>query len=327
MSVQRIEAKPGLLLGLLTQLPSQGREWRREVLVPPRRLVRSTLFQSAFLLSYANTSPVGSLRSIPPLAGFLRYYKPLRLPTRPSGSYVFPPSVEAIALASPGLPGSSAGLSACAVPIHPGRPDGCLRSLLHHQRRASPLLGGLTALLSCNEAESGSLSLRLTRSLSGASTQRITPLAARFPTCRTSNYQGHLLSDCKTSQSFPGAPKAQRHQGGLFWASFVPLCLRGEAKEASPEEATLSAFPGGRVLAAMTTASPTDASVPCRGSTPALRFASDTWSVVCRSPLTIEPPRRTTGSLRRLGHQAPFGRCSRTGPERRVRAQTRGMCL
>jgi len=42
-----------------------------------------------------------------------------------------------------GLPGSSADLSACAVPYHPGRPDGCTCSLLPHRRRASPLSGGL----------------------------------------------------------------------------------------------------------------------------------------------------------------------------------------
>ena len=42
-----------------------------------------------------------------------------------------------------GLPGSSADLSACAVPYHPGRPDGCICSLLPRRRRASPLSGGL----------------------------------------------------------------------------------------------------------------------------------------------------------------------------------------
>jgi len=49
--------------------------------------------------------------------------------------------------------------------------------------RISPLFGGLSALHLRNEAESGSLSLRLTRSLGGASTSRITPRAARFATC------------------------------------------------------------------------------------------------------------------------------------------------
>ena len=84
---------------------------------------------------------------------------------------------------APGLPGSSTDLSARAVPYHPGRPDGCFRSLLHHRRRASPLSGGLATLLLCNEAESGSLALRLARSLGEASTLRITPRAARSATC------------------------------------------------------------------------------------------------------------------------------------------------
>ena len=33
----------------------------------------------------------------------------------------------------PGLPGSSTDLSPCAVPNHPGEPDGCLHPLLHHR--------------------------------------------------------------------------------------------------------------------------------------------------------------------------------------------------
>jgi hypothetical protein len=43
--------------------------------------------------------------------------------------------------------------------------------------------GSLADLHLCNEAETGSLALRLARSLGGASTGRIAPLAARFATC------------------------------------------------------------------------------------------------------------------------------------------------
>ena len=82
-----------------------------------------------------------------------------------------------------GLPGSSTDLSARAVPNHPGRSNGCICSFLHHQRRASPLSGGLATLQLRNEAESGSLALRLARSLGGASTLWITPRTARSATC------------------------------------------------------------------------------------------------------------------------------------------------
>ena len=40
----------------------------------------------------------------------------------------------------PGLPGSSALLSACAVSNHPGKPNGCLRPLLHRRCQASSSL-------------------------------------------------------------------------------------------------------------------------------------------------------------------------------------------
>ena len=42
-----------------------------------------------------------------------------------------------------GLPGSSADLFARAVPLHPGRPARCLRSLFPLPWQASPLSGGL----------------------------------------------------------------------------------------------------------------------------------------------------------------------------------------
>ena len=79
----------------------------------------------------------GPLRStgITPLP---RYYGPLRLPTWPQAGYVFPTRVAGNSSTAPGLPGSSADLSARAVPNHPGRSDGCSRSLLPHRQRASP---------------------------------------------------------------------------------------------------------------------------------------------------------------------------------------------
>ncbi len=97
--------------------------------------------QSAHLPTYSSESAVGALRStgITPL---LHYYGPLRLPARPSHGYVFPPNVAGLSRTTPGLPGSSTDLSARAVPSHPGRPDGCTRSLLPHRRLASPFPAG-----------------------------------------------------------------------------------------------------------------------------------------------------------------------------------------
>ena len=97
--------------------------------------------QSAHSPSYGRTSLAGLLGStdITPLP---RYYEPIRLPARPADGYVFPPAVEARGLIGPGLSGSSTDLSARAVPYHPGRPAGCLRSLLDRRRLASPSLAG-----------------------------------------------------------------------------------------------------------------------------------------------------------------------------------------
>jgi hypothetical protein len=74
-----------------------------------------------------------------------------------------------------GLPGSSADLSARAVPNYPGKSDGCILPLL------SPSMAGFILIRRTghfhwrNEAESGSLALRLMRSPRKASPTRITP--------------------------------------------------------------------------------------------------------------------------------------------------------
>ena len=97
--------------------------------------------QSAFLSFVANAIPVRPLRSTR-VTRLPRYYEPVRLPTSPPGGYVFPPAVEGITLAMPGLPGSSANLSARAVPSHPDEPDGFFGSLLLRRWQASPSLEG-----------------------------------------------------------------------------------------------------------------------------------------------------------------------------------------
>ena len=120
----------------------------------------------------------------------------------PSG-YVFPSA----SFPAAGLPGSSAALSAHAIPFHPGEPDGCFHSFLHRQLWASPYSAGWPlSPLTYHEAESGSLALWLTPLSHEASPARITPACARLTTCATSNSHGELLSVHEISQAYPGAP-------------------------------------------------------------------------------------------------------------------------
>ena len=57
-----------------------------------------------------------------------------------------------------------------------------------------------------NEAEVGSLALRLALSPLKASPDRVTPSHARSATCQAGNLQGELLSVHKIDQAWPGAP-------------------------------------------------------------------------------------------------------------------------
>ena len=63
-----------------------------------------------------------------------------------------------------------------------------------------------------NEAEVGSLALRLALSPLKASPDRVTPSHARSATCQTGNLQGELLSVHKIDQAWPGAPGEQVKQ-------------------------------------------------------------------------------------------------------------------
>ena len=78
-------------------------------------------------------------------------------------------------------------------------------SLLHDRCQASPSLAGWPLPL-LNGAEPGSLALRLTSSPSEASTDRITPPAARSATGRTSNSPDKHVSSCQIIQTSPDAP-------------------------------------------------------------------------------------------------------------------------
>ncbi len=83
----------------------------------------------------------------------------------PAHGYLFPPAVGRVATpAPPGIPVSSTNLSLCAVPNHPEKPSGVLLPLFHHWWQASPSLAGWPSFNLRHEAESGSLSLRLTGS-------------------------------------------------------------------------------------------------------------------------------------------------------------------
>ena len=70
--------------------------------------------------------------------------------------------------------------------------------------------GRMATPIKFNEAESGSLALRLAPSPHEASPDRVTPSRARSATCQTGNFQGELLSAHKIGQASPGAPGLTR---------------------------------------------------------------------------------------------------------------------
>jgi hypothetical protein len=158
-----LEACTNKSLGTPTQSPS----WRDARQLPT---VGSKLHVER-ISAYDDTNPAGSLRSTG-ITRLRRYYEPLRLPTWPKAGYEFPVSVGG---------GSSepctrhAGslrflvyLSTPAVLNHPGGPGRCTcswlrgRCWLHHLRKDGHPQ-------QFNEAESGSLTLRLTPLRSEAS--------------------------------------------------------------------------------------------------------------------------------------------------------------
>ena len=75
-----------------------------------------------------------------------------------------------------------------------------------------PFFGRKATSIFCNEAESGSLALRPTPSVTRASTGELPRFAAWLPTCRTSNLHGQHLSVDESSQAWPDAPKTQRRK-------------------------------------------------------------------------------------------------------------------
>ena len=102
-----------------------------------------------------------------------RYYEPVRLPNQPRHGYVFPHFVDDSSTTGPGLPGSSTDLSTRAVPYHPGEPDECTHPLLLRRWQASASLADWPLSSKRNEANMGSLALRLACSPHEASPHRL----------------------------------------------------------------------------------------------------------------------------------------------------------
>ena len=169
-----------LLFGLLTQSrPQRGRSYFRS----GTSCVQAVFL--AFRLKHVFSKAPSLHRHYP--ASSLLWASPT--PARPDPPLCLPAGRFLLA----GLPGSSVVLSTHAVPFHPGEPNDCLLSFLcrpcwfRHLRQVdrSQL---------CNEADLGSLALRLASLSHEASPGRITPPCARLTTYVTSNSYGELLS-------------------------------------------------------------------------------------------------------------------------------------
>ena len=145
---------------------------------------RSGLTQAVLRASDRDADSAGALCStgVTPLP---RYYSPLRLPTEASDGYVFPPPVVTAPHPWVGTLGwvSQVPRSICRHPpssTTPGSPAAARARCFAAGCRLRPFRKvGHSQLLGFNEAESGSLALRLTSPRSQASTGRlpITPLS------------------------------------------------------------------------------------------------------------------------------------------------------
>ena len=152
------------------------------------------------LTAYDNTNPAGPLRS----TGITRrphYYGPRRLPAGAAPTVM--DSRQALDLRStpPGLPGSWLVCRRPPSPLTPGSPSTARARCFVDGSRLRRFRAVGRSQITCNEAESGSLSLRLTSSPSEASWDRITPSHARLATWRTSTYHGQYLSTNEINQT------------------------------------------------------------------------------------------------------------------------------
>jgi len=173
--IQCVKPKLRLRFGLLTKLMSQKRNFPQRLAfglgLGKLQLFRSGIFiQAAFPLSSISMSLLRPLRSTV-ITRFLATMGLSDSHQGPATSYLFLLAVPAPA----GLPGSLTDLSTRAAPSHPEEPDDCSRPLLHRRFQASSFFGRLATLISCNEAETGSLALRLACSPCKASPVKLLP--------------------------------------------------------------------------------------------------------------------------------------------------------
>jgi hypothetical protein len=144
----------------------------------------------------------------------LRYYEPVRLPYGAASRVMHSPrALAALPATPPGLPGSSTDLSPCAVPNHPGEPDGCSLPLLHRRYQASSRMADWP------------LPVYITRPnrvhLCYGSRVRLARL--RQADCSAPRSLGYLLNGQLTGQ----APFSLQDQPGLSWRSIhCFLCMR-----------------------------------------------------------------------------------------------------
>ena len=151
-------------------------------------------FQSALISSYSASSSVGTLRSTV-ITRFAATMVPSDSQSRPPAGYGFPDGVGGPRPCHPVGP-----LRFLDGPVHTRRPLPPREADKVHALVASLAVAGFTTLwraghlLLRNEAETGSLALRLARSLPGASTPGLRPtppesLSAERAICRVTSFQ------------------------------------------------------------------------------------------------------------------------------------------
>ena len=145
----------------------------------------------------------------PALPGVVTTMNPSDSRTWPQHGYWFPWSVVS-PVSTLATPRRASQVLDCSVgirrPLSPRRARPLRMFVASRSMSGFALSGGLATLAWCNEAEMGSLTLRLTPSPSEASERGIAPTSARSTTWRTNNFHGQYLSTNKNNQASPDAP-------------------------------------------------------------------------------------------------------------------------
>ena len=212
--IQNIKSKLRLLLGLLAQFLSQFREFLRQLNTLSQserwafgsQFFRSGTIVQAVLLSYRQKHVSGQ-------APWLRRHYPASMllwacPTPDQGRQRVISSPKTSWL-GPLPAGPPRFLDQSVSTRRPLSPRGARQ--LHTSVASLPTMGftypgRMATPRKFNEAETGSLALRLALSPHEASPDRVTPSHARSATCQTGNLQGELLSVHKIDQAWPGTP-------------------------------------------------------------------------------------------------------------------------